>query len=134
MRIPRTCTNISAIAPKRIIHFNLTFPLIPDCQRVKRAWYDTLLGGLGSGFGIANSIDLEVFTHRLKNTGRDVGEAITVNAQWLPTTILPHENTLNYQTHMLQIFNDTIIKQYKLNTNTSALFNWTICSLQNLYV
>lgn len=93
-----------------------------------------MLRGLGSGFGIANSIDLEVLAHRLKNTGRDIGEAMTINARWLPTTILPHETTLNYQKHMLQIFNDTIIKQYKLNTNTSALFNWTICSLQNLYV
>lgn len=32
VRIPQTCTNTSILAPKRIIHFNLTFPPLPDCH------------------------------------------------------------------------------------------------------
>lgn len=133
VRLPRTCTNVSVLAPKNLLHFNLTFPSIPSCARKRRAWYDTFLGSVGSGFGIANSIDLEVLAHRLKNTGKDVREAITVNAQWLPTTILPHAHTLNYQKQVLRIFNSTILKQYRFDTNVSALFKWTECSLQNLY-
>lgn len=59
VRVPRTCSNVSVAARKHLIHFHISFPELPDCNRRRRAWYDTLLGGLGSGFGIANSIDLE---------------------------------------------------------------------------
>lgn len=59
IRIPRTCTNVSIAAPRRLIHFNISFPILPECNRRRRAWYNTLLGGLGTEVGITNSIDLE---------------------------------------------------------------------------
>lgn len=133
MHIPRTCTNISVAAPQRVIHFNISFPTLPKCSHKCRAWYDTRLGGLGSRLGVANSIDLEALAHRLKNTGSDVSKAVTLNAKWLPTTTIPHEQTLAYQKQMLHIFTDSSIQQYWIETKTTALFSWTKCSLQLLY-
>lgn len=72
VHIPRTCTNVSIAAPQKLIHFNISFPPLLKCNRRCHAWYNTLLGGLGSGFGIANSIDLEALAYCLQNTGSDV--------------------------------------------------------------
>ncbi|XP_078009452.1 uncharacterized protein LOC144457095 isoform X2 [Phascolarctos cinereus] len=133
IRVPRSCTNTSILQHKIVFHYNVTFPSLESCVRKKRAWYDTLLGGAGTGLGIVNSIDLETLASRLRSAGQDVSQALTVNAQWLPTTILPHQNTLQYQGQFLQVFNNSILVNLHLMKNIGVLFNWTKCSLQNLY-
>ena len=70
------------------------------CTQRKNAWYDTLLGGLGSGIGITNSVDLEVLFSHLQNAEKDIAPSVNLNAQWLPTSIIPHQNTLPYQNVM----------------------------------
>lgn len=84
VRIPKTCTNTSVAAPQRVIHFNISFPTLPKCNRKLRAWYDTLLSGLSSRLSVANSIDLEALAHRLKNTRSDISKAVTLNASYPP--------------------------------------------------
>lgn len=46
VRIPKHCKFLTIADDKRLIHFNITFPEMPTCNRKKSAWYDTLLGGL----------------------------------------------------------------------------------------
>ncbi|XP_078009453.1 uncharacterized protein LOC144456956 isoform X1 [Phascolarctos cinereus] len=117
IRVPRSCTNTSILQHKIVFHYNVTFPSLESCVRKKRAWYDTLLGGAGTGLGIVNSIDLETLASRLRSAGQDVSQALTVNAQWLPTTILPHQNTLQYQGQFLQVFNNSILVNLHLMKN-----------------
>lgn len=94
VHVPHTCSNVSVAANKHLIHFNISFPELPNCNRRRRAWYDTLLGGLSSGFGVVNSIDLEALASRLRQTGSDTAKTVTLNTQWLPTSITPNSNTL----------------------------------------
>ncbi|XP_068919915.1 uncharacterized protein [Petaurus breviceps papuanus] len=133
IRVPKSCTNASISQHKIVFHYNVTFPPLANCVRRKRAWYDTLLGGAGTGLGIVNSVDLESLASRLRSAGQDVSQALTVNAKWLPTTILPHQRTLKYQGQFLQVFNDSTLASFVFDTNITRLFNWTRCSLQNLY-
>ena len=77
--VPHTCSNVSFLANKLFIHFNVSFPLSPLCTQ-RRAWYDTLLGGLWSGIGIANSVDLEVLSSRQQNAGKDIDQSVNLNA------------------------------------------------------
>ncbi|XP_036590210.1 uncharacterized protein LOC118827963 [Trichosurus vulpecula] len=131
VRVPKSCINASISQHKIVFHYNVTFPPLANCVRRKRAWYDTLLGSAGTGLGIVNSVDLEALASRLRSAGQDVSQA--VNVQWLPTTILPHQNTLQYQNQFLQVFNDSTLVNLDLMENISMLFDWTECSLQNLY-
>ncbi|XP_068957051.1 uncharacterized protein [Petaurus breviceps papuanus] len=133
VHVPKSCTNTSISQHKIVFHYNVTFPPLANCVRKKRAWYDTLLGGVGTGLGVVNSVDLEALASRLRSAGQDVSQALTVNVQWLPTTILPHQNTLRYQGQFLQVFNDSTLVNLDLMKNISMLFNWSKCSLQNLY-
>ena len=41
-----------------------TFPKTPP-WRTKRIWYHTLMGGVGTGIGLLNSVDLETIRNRM---------------------------------------------------------------------
>ncbi|XP_075695314.1 endogenous retrovirus group 3 member 1 Env polyprotein-like [Rhinoderma darwinii] len=58
-RIPHTCKSAVTQQQKKNVHFNISFPESPSCHRQKREWYDPLLGGVGTGLGVLNGIQLE---------------------------------------------------------------------------
>ncbi|XP_074077196.1 uncharacterized protein LOC141512291 [Macrotis lagotis] len=133
VRVPKSCVNTSISQHKIVLHYKVSFPPLLPCNKFKRAWYDTVLGGAGTGLGIVNSIDLETLASRLRSAGQDVYQDLTVNANWLPMTIQPHQNTLRYQGQFLQVFNDSVLANFKFDDNVTRLFKWTKCSLQNMY-
>ncbi|XP_038599110.1 uncharacterized protein LOC119924204 [Tachyglossus aculeatus] len=133
VRVPGSCQNVTFNTQQNLLHCNITFPPWKPCNRRRRSWFDTLLGGAGTGLGIVNSVDLETLANRLRSAGHDVPQALTINARWSRTTILPHQPTLNFQGQFLQLFNAATFASVNIDTDFSKLFNWTRCSLENIY-
>ncbi|XP_068089913.1 uncharacterized protein [Hyperolius riggenbachi] len=90
-RLPSTCKKVGQHAQKTVLHTQITFPPSKTCPkgRIKRAWYDTLLGGYGSLTGTLNGFDIETLANRLHNAGSKINDALTLQAKWMPTTYYP---------------------------------------------
>lgn len=70
-----------------------------------------MLGGVGAGMGVLNSVDIEALTKKVKNASHDAAEGIRLQAQWLPNTLTPQIGSLKYDKEFLTLFNRTQIKQ-----------------------
>ena len=127
IRLPSTCKNVAKIRQKHMLFFNISFPATPPCE-VKRAWYDTLLRGAGTGLGLLNSVDLETLKSKVGTAGFDVAQAIKIQAEWMPTTFNPQIQNLEYDKESLYLFNKSIITQIQSLKKFDK-----ICGLDCLY-
>ncbi|XP_061677934.1 uncharacterized protein LOC133501857 [Syngnathoides biaculeatus] len=118
---------------KTRVYWEIKFPDIPHCTRRRRAWYDTLLGGMGTLYGVANAADNEVTRTMLSNTGQHASEAIHQVGVWLPKAMIGQlENTGVWKkafTWELKLWNET----YDALKNLSHMGNWTTCALQMIH-
>ena len=69
-------------------YFNVSFPACPEC-RLKQAWYDILLGLVGTGKGMNGAVNRETLATRLH-----IAQALTLNAKWKHAILKPHELSL----------------------------------------
>lgn len=74
------------------------------------------MGRVGTGTGILNSVDLETKRNKVEQTGFEVGQSITIQADWIPTTLIPHFKALKYDDQFLQLFNQTIIASLEIDS------------------
>ncbi|XP_030076976.1 uncharacterized protein LOC115481745 [Microcaecilia unicolor] len=132
VRVSSTCINTAINHQKNVFHFNITFPQLPKC-RVKRAWYDTLLGAFGASAGVINAIDSETLAYKAKRIGTDINQRITLQAQWLPTVFEPQQMTLQYDKSFLNLVNYAEIAKLQVDVNITYFMNWTTCTLQHLF-
>lgn len=84
------------------LNFNITFPAHPKC-RIRRAWFHALLGTAGTGMDLINTTDVEILASRLHNISKDIAQALTINAKWIPTTLNQHELSLTYDAELFAV-------------------------------
>ena len=58
---------------------------------------------------LINTTDVEILASRLHNISKDIAQALTINAKWIPTTLNQHELSLTYDADFLQLFNNSVI-------------------------
>ena len=58
---------------------------------------------------LINTTDVEILASRLHNISKDIAQALTINAKWIPTTLNQHELRLTYDADFLQLFNNSVI-------------------------
>ena len=84
------------------LNFNITVPAHPKC-RIRRAWFNALLGTTGTGMDLINTADVENLASRLHNISKDIAQALTINAKWIPTTLNQHELSLTYDAEVFAV-------------------------------
>ncbi|XP_061668919.1 uncharacterized protein LOC133496874 [Syngnathoides biaculeatus] len=128
-----TCTHLAQAVVETKIYWTIHFPPIPICNRIKRAWYDTLLGGTGTVLGLANTADNEVTRTMLSNTGEHSARALHQIGVWLPKALVGQkENAKLWKT----VFNWDIKlwdEAEKVLQNLTEQSSWTVCSIQTLH-
>ncbi|XP_061677232.1 uncharacterized protein LOC133501463 [Syngnathoides biaculeatus] len=128
-----TCTHMAQARVKTRVYWEIKFPDIPHCTRRRKAWYDTLLGGMGTLYGVANAADNEVTRTMLSNTGQRASEPIHQVGVWLPKAMIGQlENTDVWKkafTWELKLWSET----YDALKNLSHIGNWTNCALQMIH-
>ena len=83
----------TTILNRTVSYFNVIFPAWPEC-RLKQAWYDILLGLVDTGKGMNGAVNRETLATRLHIAGKDIAQALTLNAKWKHATLKPHELSL----------------------------------------
>ncbi|XP_051776479.1 uncharacterized protein LOC127526132 [Erpetoichthys calabaricus] len=125
-----TCKLVSMTAKRTKVTWQVTFPLLPQCKRAKRAWYDTFLGGVGTTLGTLNTVDNEITANKLENVGRHTHKVADQMARWLPQSMVSHQQTVNWEQHasdwIIMASNDTRW------LNVSTFMNWTVCTFNIL--
>ncbi|XP_063792850.1 uncharacterized protein LOC134948663 [Pseudophryne corroboree] len=133
IKIPATCQKVG-IKQFRILHqFNISFPKGPKCNRIKREWYDILLGGAGTTMGALNSIDIETLTNKMSDAGSDMEGVVHMQAKWMPTVFNPILKVINWDHSFLTLVNSSFMNTLKLTKNISSMFKWTECSIRTVY-
>lgn len=120
-------------AQKTVLTAYVIFPPNNRRCRTKRAWYDTLMGGYGTLMGTLNSFDVETLANRMHNAGSKINDALTLQAQWMPTTFGPAKISAGIDTLMNQLISASNDFALGFNTNVTKFVNWTICTLQTIY-
>ena len=46
-------------------------------------------------FSVINTTDVEILASRLYNISKDIAQALTINAKWMPTILKPQELSFN---------------------------------------
>uniref|UniRef100_A0A8C6NST4 Envelope glycoprotein n=1 Tax=Nothobranchius furzeri TaxID=105023 RepID=A0A8C6NST4_NOTFU len=128
-----TCQQMGQIRVAEYVRWTVKFPPIPPCNRRRRAWYDTVLGGTGTLYGLANTADNEVTRTMLSNTGEYTAQAVTKTARWMPSTVSSQLEGSDVWKSVfkwnLKLWNET----YDALHNLSHIGNWTVCSLQTIH-
>ncbi|XP_077149428.1 uncharacterized protein LOC143812530 isoform X2 [Ranitomeya variabilis] len=133
-KIPTACVKTGTQSQKTVASVIVTFPPDKPCSvRNRRAWYDTILGGVGAIAGTLNSFDIETLANRMSNTGRGIQDALTLQGQWLPTVWHPWKQALQIDSFLLQMKNASDSFMFKEGSNITQAFNWTVCTLQTIY-
>lgn len=120
-------------AQKTVLTAYVIFPPNNRRCRTKRAWYDTLMGGYGTLMGTLNSFDVETLANRMHNAGSKINDALTLQAQWMPTIFGPAKISAGIDTLMNQLISASNDFALGFNTNVTKFVNWTICTLQTIY-
>ncbi|XP_073445366.1 uncharacterized protein [Dendrobates tinctorius] len=133
-KIPTSCVKTGTQSQKTVVAAKIIFPPTPACHyRGKRAWYDTVLGGVGAVTVTLNSFDIETLANKMHNAGKDIQDALTIQGRWMPTIWRPWKQALQMDTFLLQMKNVSDTLNLEINTNVSIIVNWTICTLQAIY-
>lgn len=115
---------------KAIVHFNIYFR--STCHlRCKCAWYDTILGGVGTGLETLHSVD--ILANKLKLTESDISQIVHLQSEWLPTIWTSQKKHLSFQSEFLQLFSSSVFANIRFDSNASLFTNWTQCTLQTMY-
>ncbi|CAN2389996.1 hypothetical protein PRIEUP_LOCUS32, partial [Pristimantis euphronides] len=133
-RIPTSCIRTGTQSQKTVVTVKITFPPTPPCQyRQRRAWYDTMLGGVGAVTGTLNSFDIETLANRMHNAGRGIQDAFTLQGKWMPTVWHPWNQALQVDTFLLTMKNASNNFNLEADININKVVNWTVCTLQAIY-
>ncbi|CAN2391308.1 hypothetical protein PRIEUP_LOCUS1347 [Pristimantis euphronides] len=133
-RIPTSCIRTGTQSQKTVVTVKITFPPTPPCQyRQRRAWYDTMLGGVGAVTGTLNSFDIETLANRMHNAGRGIQDAFTLQGKWMPTVWHPWNQALQVDTFLLTMKNASDNFNLEADININKVVNWTVCTLQAIY-
>ncbi len=127
--IPHTCTPVAHDVKHTTVFWTILFPPIPKCRN-KRAWYDTLLGGTGTGLGVLNTIDKQVIANKLSNVGRYSHDALQKLGRWMPSGIYSQQYQAYWDVVSARILKHSI-NDFRWN-NVSEWLNWTECNLNML--
>lgn len=81
-----TCRRMGIAYQETLVRFKVTFPPIPECKggRTKRDWIDKILGGSGTLIGLSNTIDNQILSSKLGQTGKYTAHALDKQAKWMP--------------------------------------------------
>ncbi|XP_071989630.1 uncharacterized protein [Engystomops pustulosus] len=133
-RIPSSCVKTGTQSRKTVVSVIVTFPSDAICPvRRRRAWYDTILGGVGAVTGTLNSFDIETLANRMSNAGKGIQDVLTLQGQWMPTIWRPWNQALGIDAFLLQMKTASDSFMFEVDSNVSKVFNWTVCTLQTMY-
>lgn len=83
--------------------------------------------------GTLNSFDVETLANRMHNAGSKINDALTLQAQWMPTIFGPAKISAGIDTLMNQLISASNDFALGFNTDVTKFVNWTICTLQTIY-
>lgn len=52
---------------------------------------------------LINTTDVEILASRLHNISKDIAQALTINAKWIPTTLNQHSPSLTYDAELFAV-------------------------------
>ncbi|OCT70438.1 hypothetical protein XELAEV_18037358mg [Xenopus laevis] len=130
---PDTCVNVTTI--KRAYHVTLKIitPSVQLCSssRIKREWYDTLLGGTGTAMGVLNGVDMEILKNKLSTAASHLKTAFHVTAQWAPTVVDSQITQLALDKAMLTYLGNLTYAVYNFTLGSSS---WSMCAVRYLWM
>ncbi|XP_073397545.1 uncharacterized protein [Dendrobates tinctorius] len=130
-RIPSSCVKTGTQSQKTVVTAIVIFPSNVLCPiRQKRAWYDTLLGGVGTVTGTLNSFDIETLANRMSKAGAGIQDVLTLQGKWMPTIWHPLTQAWQADKFLLDMQNISNSFVFKEGSNISAMLNWTMCTMQ----
>ncbi len=127
--IPHTCTPVANTVTHTTVFWTILFPPISKCRN-KRAWYDTLLRGTGTGLGVLNTIDKQITANKLSKVGRYSHDALQKIGRWIPSGIYSQKYQAYWDVVSARILKHSI-NDFRWN-NVKEWLNWTECNLNML--
>ncbi|KAM4694367.1 uncharacterized protein O3C94_004841 [Discoglossus pictus] len=135
-RLPSTCEKVGTAARKTVIHAEVIFPRASKCSkptRVKRTWYDTLLGGYGTAAGVLNIWDIETLANRMYSAGSKVNDVLTLQAKSMPTIWRPLQLSAGNDDMINNLLQETNQFNGHFDKNVTLFVNCTVCNMRVLW-
>lgn len=76
--------------------------------------------------GTLNSFDVETLANRMHNAGSKINDALTLQAQWMPTIFGPAKISAGIDTLMNQLISASNDFALGFNTDVTKFVSWTI--------
>ncbi|XP_075704989.1 uncharacterized protein LOC142722160 [Rhinoderma darwinii] len=71
--------------------------------------------------------------NKLNSVGDDTSTALRIGASWLPTTFAIQQKGLTIDELFLNVFNESMLTEYRTLQNVSTFVNWTVCTLKTMW-